>query len=200
MQEEIWKDIPNYEGIFQASTFGRIKRIKRKTETINGFVRNFNEKIFKLSKNGRGYLIVGLNINGVKKTFDVHVLIAVTFLKHKPNNGTHHVDHIDFNKINNRLNNLRILTARENRSHHKQSTSSKYIGVHRNYNKWCVNFGLKNKKYHVGLFENEHDAHLAYQDVLNTHLNGCNLIETINKYRKIPLRSNGPAVCYQICL
>ena len=72
--KEIWKDIPNYEGLYQASNLGRIKSLWYG-----------KEKILKLTDNGNGYLQVFLCKNGIRKIFLVHRLIALTFIPN-PNN------------------------------------------------------------------------------------------------------------------
>lgn len=98
--EEIWKDIPNYEGYYQASNMGRIASIR------SGF------KIRSCVRNPSGYLQVGFRINGKIKTYLVHVLIAKTFLENSDNKDQ--VDHINNIKYDNRLSNLQWTTRSEN--------------------------------------------------------------------------------------
>ena len=86
---EKWKDIPNYENYYQASSFGRIKSKK-------------TNKILKQGMTKNGYLKVDLCINNNKKTFLVHRLIMKTFV----GNSNLQVDHINCNKLDNTLNNL----------------------------------------------------------------------------------------------
>ena len=70
---EVWKDIPNYGGDYKISDLGRIKSLK-----------NNEVKFLKLSLNEKGYFQVGLSKKGRTKTIHVHVLVAITFLNHKP--------------------------------------------------------------------------------------------------------------------
>lgn len=96
MTEE-WRDIPGWEGRYQASNKGRIRY-------ISGRVRKQHFK--------RGYPSIALKQNGKKNDCFVHVLIALTFLGCRPDG--HDVDHIDRNKTNNEIDNLRYLPRSEN--------------------------------------------------------------------------------------
>lgn len=98
--EEIWKDIPGYEGLYQASNFGNIRRIM----FCNQYGSISKITSVKTYDTEKGYLRVFLCKNGVKKAFRVHRLIALTFL---PNiNNYSEINHIDFNRHNNSINNL----------------------------------------------------------------------------------------------
>lgn len=101
MKKEIFKTIPNFED-YQVSNFGRVKSFKRKVP-----------RILKPALSSSKYLTVGLN----GKTFQIHQLVAIVFLNHKPMGsriGAIVVDHIDNNKLNNNLNNLQLLTTSQN--------------------------------------------------------------------------------------
>lgn len=108
--KEIWKDIPDYEGIYQASNLGRIRSLDRR-------VWNYNKKgrILKQNNNTSGYLYVSLN----GKKWYVHVLIAKTFLENT--NHYEQVNHKDFNKHNNCVDNLEWLSRIENIRHYRKS-------------------------------------------------------------------------------
>jgi hypothetical protein len=110
MQEEIWKDIPNYEGCYQVSNLARVKSLARR----NG-KRVVVEKILRtFLTESRKYISVSLSLNGKLKLFSVHQLVAMAFLNHKPNGNTLVVDHIDGDKLNNNLSNLRVITHSQN--------------------------------------------------------------------------------------
>ena len=137
MEKEIWKDIPEYEGLYQISKTGKIKSLKKLVEYSNrsGFKK---EKILKGGID-RGYTFVILSKDGKVKNFKIHQLMAITFLNHKPNGYKVVVDHIDNNTLNNNLENLQLITQRENTSKDKNNTTSKYSGVHKNKkNKWIA--------------------------------------------------------------
>lgn len=98
--EEIWKNIPEYEGYYQASDLGRIKNVK-------------TNKILKLYQNKRNkYIQSSLCKNGVCRVLRTHRLIAKTFLKN-PNNYPC-INHIDGDKTNNKVTNLEWCTQKHN--------------------------------------------------------------------------------------
>ena len=98
---EIFMDIPDYEGLYQASNLGRI--------------RNNKGQIMKQRKDRDGYMIINLRKDGKMKTHRVHRLIISSF-KSNPENKSQ-VNHINENKEDNRLNNLEWSTPAENNAH-----------------------------------------------------------------------------------
>jgi len=157
MEIEIWKDVPEYEGLYQVSNFGNVKSYK------SGL-----EKILSPSKDSWGYLQLGLIKNLTRKTFKVHKLVAMAFLNHKPCGLKLQVDHINKNILDNNVKNLQILTAREHKHKDCKKGSSKYIGVSfdKSRNKWHSQITINGKNNNLGRFKNEYDAHLAYQNKL----------------------------------
>jgi len=112
---EIWKDIPGWEGFYQASDYGQIKSLSRKITLYNNGTYYTKEKIKNQSINRKGYPIVSLNKPEIQKTMTVHRLVALTFT---PNvNNKPEINHIDGNKLNNNINNLEWCTAKENSKH-----------------------------------------------------------------------------------
>lgn len=105
---EIWKDIKDYENIYQVSNLGRVKSLKRITSN-NHIV---NEKIRKLTIDKDGYFVVSLWINGKSKQHFVHRLVALSFIPNPDNKP--HIDHINADKSDNRVENLRWCTQKEN--------------------------------------------------------------------------------------
>lgn len=101
--EEIWKEITNYEGLYEVSNLGRIKSLKRITNGEKYGVHKLNEKILKNGKCGN-YNIVVLRKNGKSKTLYVHRLVAKAFINN-PNNYKE-VNHKDGNTTNNNVENL----------------------------------------------------------------------------------------------
>lgn len=155
IMEEIWKPIEGFED-YQVSNFGRVKSFK-----LN------REKILKhgISSN---YYVVGLCNNSKVITKQVHQLVAIAFLNHKPDGYKLVVNHKDFNKLNNHVSNLEIVTSRENTNLKHIKSSSKYTGVnwHKRDKKWESRIYINGKREYLGLFENEIDAHIAYQNKL----------------------------------
>jgi hypothetical protein len=158
MQEEIWKDITDYEGLYQVSSLGRIKSLQR------------DKEIFLKEWICSGYMAVQLYKHNISKSIKVHKLVAMEFLNHKPD-GTQKlvVDHINDNKLDNRLENLQIVTHRFNAYKTKSEiNTSKYKGVSwvtRN-EKWRSQIRVNGKVIQLGLFNNEYEAHLAYKKAL----------------------------------
>jgi len=165
--EEIWKDVPNYEGFYQVSNLGNVKSVNRKIIGVDGKQKIFKGKIIKQSKNAYGYLFISLSKESKAKQIRTHQLVAMAFLGHKPCGFTLVVDHIDNNCLNNNLNNLQVVTNRLNTSKDRKGTS-KYAGVYlyKRIKKWNAQIYFNGKIKSLGYFNNEYDAHLAYQKAL----------------------------------
>lgn len=104
--EEIWKDIPGYEGLYQASNLGKIKSMPRKG------THSQEEYILKEKKRRKGYHEIALTKECKTKHYFVHRLIAMTFIPNPLN--LPQIDHIDDNKSNNCVNNLQWITNADN--------------------------------------------------------------------------------------
>jgi len=169
---EVWTDIPNYNGDYQISNLGR----------VNSFKQN-KPRILSASIN-RKYLIVGLSNKGESRTVRVHILMAETFLNHKTGKNGKVVDHINNDKLDNRLDNLQLVTQQENCQKYydsirgttavkKKGSSSKYVGVYWNIGmkKWQCIIHIKQKAKHLGYFTDELKASQTYQNKLQTITN-----------------------------
>lgn len=111
--KEIWKDIPEYEGLYQASSLGNIRSIDRIIYDKNlKRSRNFKGKILKQNIRNDGYLFVNLSKNGINKVVKIHRIIAKTFIKN--NNNYKCINHINGNKQDNNINNLEWCTYSHN--------------------------------------------------------------------------------------
>lgn len=104
--EEIWRPIPDYEGIYEVSNLGRIKSLERTKKSRNGTVQKVAEKIRALSYGTKGdsYAYVVLSKNGKNKTFLVHRIVAQVFLENP--NDLPIINHKDENKRNDSVDNL----------------------------------------------------------------------------------------------
>ena len=111
MEKEIWRDIPDYEGIYQVSNLGRIKSLDRYVKRgKSGF---FKEgQIQKLQNNGNGYLYKQLKHEGRHRNFYIHRLVLMVFIGERPDGMV--ICHKDGDTTNNNLNNLRYDTPLEN--------------------------------------------------------------------------------------
>lgn len=170
---EIWKDIKGYEGFYQVSNSGNVKSLYRIANSPRNTTRIIKERILSPSPNKGGYLSIVLSMNSVCKTFPIHKLVAEHFLNHTSKGQNLVVNHKDFNRKNNNLCNLEIVTQRENANKKHLKSSSKYTGVcwFSNKNKWISQIIINNKSKYLGLFTNEHDAHIAYEKALSELLN-----------------------------
>ena len=109
---EIWKDVQGYEGLYQVSNLGRVKSLGRFIDRLVSGRYWQEERILKPNKTKYGYLMVELRKNKKPKSFLVHRLVAMTFISNPENKPE--VDHINADKTNNNVNNLRWVTAKEN--------------------------------------------------------------------------------------
>lgn len=119
--KEVWKDITEYEGVYQVSNLGRVKSLDRIIINKNGRKRLRKGKILNSLMNKSGYFKVCLYKDNNIKNMYIHQLVAKAFIPN-PNN-LHEVNHIDEDKSNNVVDNLEWCD--------------------RNYN---INYGTRNKK------------------------------------------------------
>ena len=166
--QEIWKDIPNYEGYYQVSNLGNVKSLSRIVK--NGWgTRTVCGKILKnLVNTTKGYLVVRLSKIGLVKTKQIHQLVAEAFLNHSQKGHKLVVNHKNFNRQDNRVENLEIVTQRENTNRAHIKSSSKYVGVswHKGSKKWMSRIVINGKRKHLGYFFEEIEASNAYQNAL----------------------------------
>jgi hypothetical protein len=171
---EIWKTIPDYED-YQVSNLGNVKSLKWG-----------KEKILKGALGSYGYYEVNLLKDKKQKIFKVHKLVAMGFLGHKPD-GTHKivVDHINNIKTDNRVENLQLITNRENCCKDKRGGSSSFAGVswHKKSSKWRAAFFYNKTYIDLGLFEQEAQARDAYNLALSQSEQGLDLISLYPKRR-----------------
>lgn len=122
MKKEIWKDYPGFEGRYQISTYGRVRSLN--------FHREKRESLLSPIIDKGGYEIVKLCKDGIVYPHRVHLMVANTFipnLEHKP-----FIDHIDTNRRNNCVWNLRWCTMKENHNNkislvnHANATSAEW--------------------------------------------------------------------------
>jgi len=153
---EIWKTIDGFNGMYQVSNLGKVKsnygKGKILTQTYNKY---------------RGYNSVILYSEIKNKRVPTHVLVATAFLKHKPNGKLDLiVDHINNDKLDNRVENLQIITQRENASKDKCPYC---IGTtfHKSSGKWQASIRHNGRRIYLGKFKDRYEAAKAYQNKLN---------------------------------
>lgn len=141
-EQEIWKDVVGYEGLYQVSNLGRVKSVARiiykdctNHPTIKSDFSKWHRKevIMVQWKNHNGYYTVSLTKDHKKKTRPVHQLVAKAFI---PNPlGKEMINHIDCNTLNNNVNNLEWATNSENQLHAIAHGLKTDIGVNHNLSK-----------------------------------------------------------------
>lgn len=109
----IWKDVPGYQGFYQASNEGEIKSLSRIVKHNLGGDKILRERILKGYVNKYGYRRIELSKNGTSKQYSEHRLIALTFLGESDLT----VNHKDGNKLNNNIDNLEYLSGADNTKH-----------------------------------------------------------------------------------
>ena len=109
---EVWKDVKGYEGLYQISNFGRVKSLDRSVMLRGNFYK-LKSKILKQTDNGCGYLIVSFSKNNKQTKKYIHRLVAENFLKNKKQE----VNHKNGIKKDNNLKNLEWVTRSENIKH-----------------------------------------------------------------------------------
>lgn len=115
MQAELWKPIKGYEGLYQVSSKGRIRSLKRTKKNKWGGIIQVKERVLANGISGQGYINVLLYNNGNRRTYKAHRLVAEAFISNPDNKP--HVNHIDGNKENNSIENLEWCTIKENNIH-----------------------------------------------------------------------------------
>lgn len=166
--EEIWKDVPEYEGLYEVSSLGRVRSLARQWTAGNCASLKHNGKVLSAGIGSDGYRIVVLCNNKHRKTMKVHKLVAMAFLQHKPNNYEFVIDHINDIKSDNRVENLQLVTQRFNAFKTQGNYSSQYKGVcwNKYRQKWTSHIRINKLLKYLGAYNNEYDAHLAYQNAL----------------------------------
>lgn len=111
MEQEIWKPVVGWEGFYEISSLGRVRTSGK---YVDGRV--YKDKIKKARKNKFGYYYVNLFRNKKFKSIRIHQLVAQAFIPNPENKPC--IDHIDTNRENNRVENLRWCTYAENANNH----------------------------------------------------------------------------------
>lgn len=120
MKNEIWKDIPGYEGKYQVSNLGNVLSLNYEGRNI--------KQLLKPRAQHTGYLRVGLSNNGQTKDYLIHKLVATVFINNPYNYKE--VNHIDEDKTNNCVSNLEWCTRRYNMNYGTIKTKIGQPGKH----------------------------------------------------------------------
>ena len=149
-KHESWKTIRDYEN-YSVSSFGRVYS-------------NKTNRILKPGRNTGGYYHVDLCKNGKGKPHLINRLVAIAFLPNHDNKSM--VDHIDGNKTNNNIINLRWATRSQNSYNqdiHKDNTTGfKGVTWYKSRQKYVAQIRINGKNKHLGYFQRAEDASQAY--------------------------------------
>jgi hypothetical protein len=167
---EEFRDIKGYEGLYQVSNLGVVKSLSRWRKNGNGGYITKDKFLKNKISTSNSRMYVHLVKNNKQKAFKIHQLVAIGFLNHTPNgfNGVV-VDHIDNNPLNNKLDNLQLITQRENASKDKKGGTSKYLGVCWRESRGHYQSAIKinNKTVFLGSFKEELKACNIYKKALS---------------------------------
>lgn len=154
---EVWKNIEGIDG-YQISSFGNVKSFKYKTA-----------RLLKPSKTKNGYLTV--KIGHPQKNKYIHLLVAEAFLQYKPTDRTIVCDHKDNNKENNNLENLQIITNRENTTKDKKNKTG-YNGVRlSSKNRFQARLTINKQRITIGYFSSPVEADDAIKKYIRNDYN-----------------------------
>ena len=160
MSEEIWKDVVGYNGFYKVSSKGNVKSFKK--------WRGSSERLLTPSLTNRGYPFVVIYKGKTAKSTNIHKLMQLAF-----DLGDGSVDHIDGEKTNNDISNLRVVTDRANSQNLKCHRNGKLVGAcfehrlaHREKS-WKSHIRINGILKHLGHFKTEVEAHERYMEELN---------------------------------
>lgn len=131
MQEEIWKDVKGYEGLYEISNLGR----------CYSFI---SSKILSKCRNSNGYYDYHLYKDGKRKRFSAHRLVAIAFIPNPENKPE--IDHIDTIRDNNYYKNLRWATPTENKNNPLTRKTMSEVRIGKLCGKNNPNYGNKGDK------------------------------------------------------
>jgi len=146
--QEEWKPVVGYESKYYVSDLGRVKTFNYRR----------NPFICKQEKINSGYNRVSLSANNKRKRMLVHVLVCQSFLGHKHNRTLKVIDHFDNNKQNNSLNNLRIISNRDNVIKDRKKGITGENNIRMMKGKFQVRFEIDKKTKHFGCYATIEEA------------------------------------------
>lgn len=139
-----YKDIVGYEGLYKISDDGKI---------ISLFAGKIKERRIRIKD---GYYLITLCKDNSNKTYPIHRLIYEAFIAPIDKNKV--IDHIDRNRMNNSLSNLRVVTQSEN----AKNRNGKGVKLDKRSGKWEARIRVDRKYIHLGSFDTKDSARLAY--------------------------------------
>lgn len=160
--EEIYKDVKGFEGCYKVSNLGNVISLEKIIIDKNGRAIRNSEKFITLC-NKKGYKRVSLYKESVRQSKYVHCMIWEAFIG-EIGYPDKMIDHIDRNRSNNRIDNLRLVDARTNT--HNKNNNSEFIGVRKVCNKYHAIIKIKGFAHHLGSFESPEEAYNLYNEAI----------------------------------
>lgn len=159
-KKEIWKDIKNYEGLYQISSLGRVRSLLFR----NGTTRKKQTKLLSQTNNGNGYLIVSLSKNKKRKNKYIHRLVAEAFI---PNDKNYKIiNHIDKNKQNNNVNNLEWCTQKYNVLYSIENLKKPKKTTHTNTGEKYITYRKSSGRYRIIINRKEYKTTKTLEEAI----------------------------------
>lgn len=169
MLNEEWKPVKGYEDFYQISNLGNISNYR---------------KVLKPFINNSGYQVIDLRVNGIRKKFLIHRLVAKHVIVNPQNLKV--VNHKDGNKLNNSVDNLEWCTNSENILHARRTGLNPYnfptrnkklgkvsryrgVGFDNSRNKWYSTVRVNGRNVEQKRFDSEEEAALWYNHLVNKY-------------------------------
>ena len=171
MSEE-WRDIKGYEGLYQVSNYGRVRSVSRIVTWKNNQLKTYKSRIMKIQQKN-GYYTVSLYKDFNSKTIRVHRLVGEAFIPNPDN--LPFINHIDENKLNNRVENLEWCTRQYNNNYGSRNHK---ISVARSKNELLKRIRKEIEQERDKVYQNRQGHDTYYADGLDTAL------DIIDKYTK----------------
>ncbi len=151
-------NVVGFEGLYAVSDDGRIFSLKKGIE-------------LKPALDNSGYLHVSFHKSGKRAVVYIHKAVYYSFNAYRKLTREDNlvIDHIDGNKTNNRLENLRKITTRENTSRAKVNKYGKGVHFFAHLGKFGAEIGIDGTRYYLGIFPNAEEAAEAYQAALKSY-------------------------------
>lgn len=168
MKEIERRDVPGYEGYYQADSEGNVWSLKRTVDNGRGGINRVRGRKIKGNLLKNRYYSCSLYREGKQKTTYIHRVVAAAFGIINLNDGSQEVDHINHDRGDNRPTNLRCATSSQNHQHGgaklRGNNKSGFRGVSciKNSKKWRASIRINNKFKHLGHFTCRIEAARVY--------------------------------------
>ena len=166
---EEFRAVVGYEGLYEVSNKGRIKRLPRIVMGKSGCIRTYHAKIMKIQTN-YGRTTTRLSRNNKQTTYLIHKLVWNAF-GNMQQESDHWIFHKNKDRTDNNIENLELDLVRmaKGRDNNKAKFSSQYTGVsyYRSGNKhWRCSVWYQGTNHYLGSYDTEIEAYLVYRDSL----------------------------------